>query len=62
LRIAIDKAVGVLRWQPRWHLDETVTRTIDWYRDFYRDQNSSMREHSLDDIKSHENGQSHTNH
>jgi CDP-glucose 4,6-dehydratase len=54
LRIAIDKAVSLLGWQPRWHLDETVVRTIDWYRHFYRDPRASMRQHSLDDIDSFE--------
>ncbi len=54
LRIAIDKAVSTLGWQPRWHLDETVSRTVDWYRHYYRDPNSSMQEHSLDDILAYE--------
>jgi CDP-glucose 4,6-dehydratase len=54
LRIAIDKAVTVLGWRPRWHLEETVTRTVDWYREFYRDPSASMREHSLSDIKAYE--------
>lgn len=54
LRIAIDKAVSKLGWHPRWHLEETVTRTIQWYRSFYRDPLNSMREHSLDDIESYQ--------
>jgi CDP-glucose 4,6-dehydratase len=54
LRISIDKAISVLGWQPRWHLDETVIRTIDWYRHFYRDPTSSMQEHSLGDITAYE--------
>jgi CDP-glucose 4,6-dehydratase len=55
LRISIDKAVSVLGWRPRWHLDETVIRTIEWYRHFYRDPTSSMQEHSLGDITAYEN-------
>jgi CDP-glucose 4,6-dehydratase len=54
LRIAIDKAVSMLAWQPRWHFDETVKRTVDWYRRFYRDPESSMHEHSLNDIVAYE--------
>lgn len=54
LRISIDKAVSVLGWHPRWHLEETVTRTIDWYRHFYRDPSASMQQHSFDDIKAYE--------
>jgi CDP-glucose 4,6-dehydratase len=54
LRIAIDKAMMTLAWRPRWHLADTVTRTVDWYRHFYRDPNASMRQHSLDDIVTYE--------
>ncbi len=32
LRLSIDKASAALNWAPRWNLDETVRRTIDWYR------------------------------
>lgn len=54
LRIAIDKAVSMLGWQPRWHIDDAVTRTVGWYRDFYRDPARSMRERSLADIEAFE--------
>ena len=54
LRIAIDKAVSTLHWQPRWHLFETVTRTVDWYRQYYRDTGASMQNHSLADIAAYE--------
>jgi CDP-glucose 4,6-dehydratase len=54
LRIAIDKAVSVLGWQPRWTLDDAVNRTIEWYRRFYQDTRTSMRVHSIDDIKAYE--------
>jgi nucleoside-diphosphate-sugar epimerase len=33
LRIAIDKAVTELAWQPRRHLHQTIHRTVDWYQD-----------------------------
>jgi CDP-glucose 4,6-dehydratase len=55
LRIAIDKAVSLLGWHPRWHLDETIGRTVDWYRSFYEHPGRSMREHCLDDIIAYEN-------
>jgi CDP-glucose 4,6-dehydratase len=54
LRIAIDKAVSKLGWRPRWNLDETVRRTVDWYQAFYRNPQISMREHSLADIAAYE--------
>jgi len=50
LRIAIDKAVTTLGWQPRWHLRETVRRTVEWYRAYYRDPEDSTRRHTLADI------------
>jgi dTDP-D-glucose 4,6-dehydratase len=54
LRLAIDKAVARLDWKPNWEFDETVTRTIDWYRSYYRSPSDSMRTLSLDDIAAYE--------
>lgn len=54
LRIAIDKAFSKLGWFPRWHLEEAVTRTINWYRFYYQDPKTSMQEHSLADIEAYE--------
>ena len=54
LRIAIEKAVSTLGWEPRWHFDETVGRTVDWYRRYYMDPKGSMQEHSLSDIAAYE--------
>ena len=54
LRIAIEKAVSTLGWQPRWHLHETVSRTVDWYRHYYEDRSQSMQEHSLAGIATYE--------
>jgi CDP-glucose 4,6-dehydratase len=54
LRIAIDKAVSTLGWEPRWRLDETVRRTVDWYLHYYRHPKSSMQQHSLHDIDAYE--------
>ena len=54
LRIAIDKAVSALRWQPRWHFGETVTRTASWYLRYYEDPKNSMQEYSLGDIEAYE--------
>ena len=54
LRISIDKAVSKLAWKPRWHLDETVRRTVQWYRRFYQDPTASMQDHSLKDMAAYE--------
>jgi CDP-glucose 4,6-dehydratase len=32
LGLAITKARAKLHWRPRWGFDETIRRTIDWYR------------------------------
>jgi CDP-glucose 4,6-dehydratase len=32
LRLSIDKAHAKLGWQPRWRFEETVARTVAWYR------------------------------
>jgi CDP-glucose 4,6-dehydratase len=42
LRLAIDKAVSGLGWQPVWNFATTVSRTAGWYRDVL-DQTASER-------------------
>ena len=32
LRLSIDKAHAKLGWVPRWNFDETIARTVAWYR------------------------------
>jgi CDP-glucose 4,6-dehydratase len=53
LRISIDKAISELGWRPRWQLGETVTRTVEWYRRYYRSPHDSMQQHSLADIEAY---------
>ena len=53
LRIAIDKAESVLGWRPRWGLDETIGRTVTWYRQYYQGSGGSMRTRSLEDIEAY---------
>jgi CDP-glucose 4,6-dehydratase len=50
LRLSIDKAVTRLGWLPRWGFEETVSRTVEWYRAFYDTRPGSMQEHSREDI------------
>jgi CDP-glucose 4,6-dehydratase len=33
LRLAIDQAHARLHWAPKWGFDETVARTVGWYRE-----------------------------
>lgn len=51
LRLDVSKAASMLGLTQRWHLAETVERTMHWYRDFYAGQNA--RELCLKDIKAY---------
>ena len=35
LNLTIDKAYHFLGWQPRWSFEETIQRTVEWYRQYY---------------------------
>jgi CDP-glucose 4,6-dehydratase len=35
LRLAIDRAQLQLGWGPRWEFDDTMRRTVEWYREYY---------------------------
>ncbi len=39
LRLDIGKAKEKLAWSPKLNLEETLRLTMDWYRDFYEDEN-----------------------
>ncbi len=32
LKLSIEKAYGRLGWSPRWSFEQTVARTVEWYR------------------------------
>ena len=34
LSLDISKAKDVLGWQPRWNFAETISRTVEWYREY----------------------------
>lgn len=36
LQLSIEKAKSRLDWYPRWHYEETFSRTVFWYKEFYR--------------------------
>ena len=54
LRISIDRRCRSWRGSRHWRLDETVSRTVQWYRRFYQDPAASMQDHSLEDITTYE--------
>jgi len=40
LRLSIEKSLARLPWAPCWTFDETIERTIEWYRSFYASPDS----------------------
>ncbi len=53
LRLSIDKAVAKLGWKPLWNVDETLTRTAEWYKR-YQAGEGGMREFGLEQIAAYE--------
>ena len=49
LNLKIDKSFNLLNWYPKWGFEESVQRTVKWYKDFY--ENNSAYECMLNDIK-----------
>jgi len=58
LRLAIDKAMWELGWRPGWSIHETLRRTVQWYRHYYRGD-VPMRDVSLRQIEAYESHLSH---
>jgi CDP-glucose 4,6-dehydratase len=44
--LSAKKARRMLRWKPRYTLDEGMKRTVAWYLDFFRAQEDSRRRSS----------------
>lgn len=53
LRLNIEKSITCLHWRPSWNLEESVCRTVRWYRQFY-DTGGSMLSACLDDIEAYQ--------
>ena len=50
LYLDCDKAKEELGWYPKWHIDESIKNTVEWYKNFY-DKNNNILEYSLKVIK-----------
>lgn len=48
LRLSSEKAMTYLGWKPVWNLSETLSKTAEWYRRYYSEEDSRML--SLADI------------
>ena len=53
LKLDISKAKEKLNWTPKWNLEATIKRIVDWNTAFNRQEN--MREHCINEIKSYSN-------
>jgi CDP-glucose 4,6-dehydratase len=62
LRIAIDKAVVRLGWRPTWDFEETVSRTVRWYKSYYDSTERSTEAISIADIEAYEDAERETRH
>jgi len=39
LRLNSDKAKTHLRWRPLYNIDQTISKTVEWYREFHENRN-----------------------
>lgn len=53
LKLDISKAKDKLNWTPKWNLESTIKRIVDWNTAFNRQEN--MRQHCINEIKSYSN-------
>lgn len=53
LKLDVSKAKDKLNWAPKWNLEFTIKRILDWNKAFIRQQN--MRNHCINEIKSYSN-------
>jgi CDP-glucose 4,6-dehydratase len=54
LRLSTEKAEKELGWHPRWSIEETVRRTVEWYRTFHTNPKRSTRDSCMHDIVEYE--------
>lgn len=55
LRLSIDKAHARLNWVPKWNFDQTIERTVAWYREQVRGADARrLRALTLEDIERYE--------
>jgi CDP-glucose 4,6-dehydratase len=53
LKLDVSKAKDKLNWAPKWNLEFTIKRILDWNKAFIHQQN--MRNHCINEIKSYSN-------
>jgi len=53
LKLDISKAKDKLNWTPKWSLESTIKRIVDWNKAFNRQED--MRQYCINEIKSYSN-------
>ena len=53
LKLDISKAKDKLNWTPKWNLESTIKRIVDWNNAFNRQED--MRQYCINEIKSYSN-------
>lgn len=53
LKLDISKAKDKLNWTPKWNLESTIKRIVDWNEAFNRQED--MRQYCINEIKSYSN-------
>jgi len=54
LKLNCDKALHDLNWMPTLHFEETVKMTVEWYKEYYLNQKSSMYDFTIKQIKDYQ--------
>jgi len=55
LKLNCDKALHYLQWKATWDFEETVSKTVLWYRHFYEQPDKSIYKFSLSQIIDYSN-------
>jgi CDP-glucose 4,6-dehydratase len=58
LNLSFDKAYHKLRWQPKWDFEETISRTVEWYRVLFKTP-YLIREFTLEQLKEYQGASIH---
>jgi CDP-glucose 4,6-dehydratase len=53
LKLNCDKALSDLEWHSTLQFKETVKMTVEWYKEYYQNENKSMHDFTISQIKSY---------
>ena len=53
LKLNCDKALYDLEWHSVLNFEETIKMTVEWYMEFYKNKNQSMRDFTISQIEAY---------